>query len=625
MVESSTETPPTVIVPPVKVVAVAVKSIPVVTLVNASVYSYYNHTHDYTQSSATTLTNSATMGNLYWDAALQNSIDANSIIAHIVSQIESTPSINTIILKHYTSGGDEKDASLVRGTNWNVDFIENSAAVVTPVVTFIPSSTYNYENIGSGQTGSSTLLTSAASIANYQWDAANQNNIDFNSLTEYITTQLINNPSTHSVAIRHYNGTVEYDAFMVKGTNWTVEYQAFSGSGSSYWTQSTNGLYYNTSNVGIGITDPSMELDISGSTNISDNLYVTGNVGIGTTSPTGSLHIHDNSLPSIRLSRDDNNSNGFQIYSTSAASYISGKEDQPLYFETAAGTRMTVKSNGDVGIGITDPLFKLDVAGYVLAYHTTYGNAGVQVSGKEYHSSYAVTSYNPYTGYTTARFNSGVLATHFFAYSDSRIKTNIQEVNDSTALDKLRLLKPSLYNYIDVLARGENQVYGFLAQEVKEVLPDAVSQYPEFIPNIYSFGTYDASTNIITIENEDYDSASLSMDASNNLYKNARIYDASDNIIEICIEEIVGPKELKIKQDSEVNITSSIFLYGQEVGDFHKLNKDAIFTVATSALQEVDRQQQADKARIATLETENATLKTQMADVLLRLATLESA
>ena len=102
--------------------------------------------------------------------------------------------------------------------------------------------------------------------------------------------------------------------------------------------------------------------------------------------------------------------------------------------------------------------------------------------------------------------------------------------------------------------------------------------------------------------------------------------------MEICIEEIVGPKELKIKQDSEVNITSSIFIYGQEVEDFHKLNKDAIFTIATSALQEVDRQLQAEKIKVTTLETEietlkteNVTLKTQMADILARLAALESA
>jgi hypothetical protein len=40
------------------------------------------------------------------------------------------------------------------------------------------------------------------------------------------------------------------------------------------------------------------------------------------------------------------------------------------------------------------------------------------------------------------------------------------------------------------------------------------------------------------------------------------------------------------------------------VDDFTFLKKDYIWTVATSALQEVDRQQQADKERIATLEAQ---------------------
>ena len=63
---------------------------------------------------------------------------------------------------------------------------------------------------------------------------------------------------------------------------------------------------------------------------------------------------------------------------------------------------------------------------------------------------------------------------------------------------------------------------------------------------------------------------------------------------------------------------TQIFVYGEEVHDFHVLKKDAIFTVATAALQEVDRQQQADKARILDLET-------QLASVLTRLEALENA
>jgi hypothetical protein len=43
-------------------------------------------------------------------------------------------------------------------------------------------------------------------------------------------------------------------------------------------------------------------------------------------------------------------------------------------------------------------------------------------------------------------------------------------------------------------------------------------------------------------------------------------------------------------------------LVGKEVNDFHGIDKDAIFTVATAALQEVDRQLQAEKAKVAKLE-----------------------
>ena len=381
--------------------------------------------------------------------------------------------------------------------------------------------------------------------------------------------------------------------------------------------------------------DPDVDLSLNAGLSVGSDvsfnsgLIVDGNVGIGTNNPTNKLHVYSSDNTSNLRINNATSTTGFILeQSTNKYTYIRNTESTGgLIFHAGNGERMRIMSDGKIGIGpvsFPSPKFQVDVNGTILAYHATYGNAGVQVAGRLYKDN-GTTDFNPYTGYTTARFAETIIARSFFAYSDSRIKTNIQEVNDSSALNKLRLLKPSLYNYIDVLARGDNQVYGFIAQEVKEVLPDAVSQYADHIPNIFSLGTYDASTNILTIENENYDSASLSMDASNNVYKNVRLYDASDNIIEICIEEIVGPKELRIKEDPNTTISSNVFIYGQEVEDFHKLNKDAIFTVATSALQEVDRQQQADKARIATLETEIETLKTQNAAILSRLSALESA
>ena len=46
-----------------------------------------------------------------------------------------------------------------------------------------------------------------------------------------------------------------------------------------------------------------------------------------------------------------------------------------------------------------------------------------------------------------------------------------------------------------------------------------------------------------------------------------------------------------------------MFVYGREVDDFHILNKDVIFTVATAALQEVDKELQSEKSLRQLLET----------------------
>jgi hypothetical protein len=46
---------------------------------------------------------------------------------------------------------------------------------------------------------------------------------------------------------------------------------------------------------------------------------------------------------------------------------------------------------------------------------------------------------------------------------------------------------------------------------------------------------------------------------------------------------------------------AQLFVYGQEVDDFIFLKKESIWTVATAALQEVDRQLQAEKDKVADL------------------------
>ena len=77
--------------------------------------------------------------------------------------------------------------------------------------------------------------------------------------------------------------------------------------------------------------------------------------------------------------------------------------------------------------------------------------------------------------------NGSLLSISGVSFSDERIKTDI---NDDTALFKILAIQPKTYKYIDQAERGSNLVIGFIAQQVKEVIPEAVSLESQFIPNI---------------------------------------------------------------------------------------------------------------------------------------------
>ena len=79
----------------------------------------------------------------------------------------------------------------------------------------------------------------------------------------------------------------------------------------------------------------------------------------------------------------------------------------------------------------------------------------------------------------------------------------------------------------------------------------------------------------------------------------------SSNIVQIT--DIIDEKTFKIDQDIETD-HNRIFVYGQEVPDFHSLDKDAIFTITTSAVQEIDKELQETNKQVKVLEEENQQL-----------------
>jgi hypothetical protein len=89
--------------------------------------------------------------------------------------------------------------------------------------------------------------------------------------------------------------------------------------------------------------------------------------------------------------------------------------------------------------------------------------------------------------------------------------------------------------------------------------------------------------------------------------------------------DVTGSKMVDASGNLLLESDGGYFLYGQEVDDFHNLDKNAIFTVVTAAVQDIDRKQVLDEAKIAALESQVASLQTQVASQDARIAALEQA
>jgi len=383
----------------------------------------------------------------------------------------------------------------------------------------------------------------------------------------------------------------------------------------------------------------------------------TGNVGIGAASPNAKLEVVSDSQDATSTPTPDSQivvkcSNASGAVGTGggitfAQRYFSGAGDLiatggifgarlggtngsyggGLLFKTTASggnsmsDRMVITRDGNVGIGITNALTKLHVN----------GTSGGMPNGYRRFFNYneALTyNYSDWGNGISIFASSSILTNAFFVShsgtinaSDTRIKKNIVDADDAECLETLRLLKPKKYQYKDAVARGEEPVWGFIAQEVRETLPYATELRRDVLPNIYELANVSAS-NVITFTN--FDTSTLESNAMV-----LKVYDVNDTEHLVNIAEVIDGHSIRVEEDllewtGSVDETGNVvsgnqlFVYGQEVDDFVFLKKEAIFTVATAALQEVDRQLQTEKAKVTTLET-------QLTSVLARLDALEGA
>ena len=211
-------------------------------------------------------------------------------------------------------------------------------------------------------------------------------------------------------------------------------------------------------------------------------------------------------------------------------------------------------------------------------------------------------------------------------YSDRRIKKEIVDANDDGCLNIIRQIKNRKYKYIDPFSDKEsnNEVYGFIAQEVKELIPEAVGRTTDFIPSIMMEG--DVVSNPDN-NNQYYITTSTEFTIENTLEGQVYIKSYEINYDEDKIHTlkfISQENTKKILVEYNNSLPYRLFLYGELVYDFHTLDKNKIYTISVGAVQEIDRRQQADKEKIANLENELLTLKEQYNNLLSRIVALEN-
>jgi hypothetical protein len=83
--------------------------------------------------------------------------------------------------------------------------------------------------------------------------------------------------------------------------------------------------------------------------------------------------------------------------------------------------------------------------------------------------------------------------------------------------------------------------------------------------------------------------------------------------------DVTGSKMVDGSGNVILETDGGYFLYGQEIDDFHTLDKNAIFTVVTAAVQDIDRIVQAQQAQInaqqAQINAQQAQINAQQAQI----------
>ena len=393
-------------------------------------------------------------------------------------------------------------------------------------------------------------------------------------------SSLSSNPHTVKAAVRpNYNHHDPQIHYSYPGANLTLgerEWEAYEGRAShrSYYVRRSDGQPVRLKNR--------VKVDVDGNLGVDGNLDVDGKI---TCSQISAL-----------------NNNG--------------------------GNNLTFTSDGYVGIGTTNPDAPLHVVGDNKSYD---GGSWRYISDVDTDPGYSHNAGPNYSLDVAIKSSASIWIygsgnkSYFATSSDNRIKTEIEFVNDDEALNMINNLETVKYHYRDPAKKNNIKTIGFLAQDVKEVIPNAVALQTAYIPDemrIITEPIWNQNTNnnwLLDIPD---------LDMSGNFTGKAKFYVSNDlsgndeeckevDIKEVSSQSLLFPSTTKFVAEFDQS-WNNIFFYGKEVSDFHTLDKNQIFALHHSAIQELSR-------RNEKLQEDNDTKTSKIASLESRVEALEEA
>ena len=299
----------------------------------------------------------------------------------------------------------------------------------------------------------------------------------------------------------------------------------------------------NGANVGIGTASPAYALDIGGFASSAQTLRIAAT----------------SSISSIRL-MEANDTYGFSFQNINASRLGIFRHSASF-----AGSEIISisRDNPFVGIGTSSPSYPLHVG------TSSAINANVR------YFNFPATTLQTYNGPFTCSIyaiSDIITSGSIVAVSDERVKV-IEDPLSESYMDLVDKIQVHQYSWIDKIEKGERKKFGFFAQEVEKVVPDAVNQMTGVIPAIYRQANAFTETTI-TVTNHGITTE-----------KKLEVVDPENGKTKIDIVRVIDADTLEVKFEKIPK--DKLFVVGPEVDDLRNVNHDYLMAVSFGAVKEL--------------------------------------